>query len=516
MKKYLALILVVILSIVTACQSKETTGEETDVASDSADDKTLTIVYGSALSTPDPQGVSNAPRRAVDANVFNRLFRADSNMEIQPELVESYEQVDDTTLHIKLIEGIKFHNGDPLTAEDVKYSIERVALDESMIEYTFFKPISGVEVIDDYNLNVTTHEATPVLIDLLSKPASDILPSKYMEENGLDFFNENPVGSGPYKYVEWIKDDRVVLEPNEDYFKDVEFEWEQVIVRTIPESTTRVGELLTGSADIIDDVPPNEWERIEAEDGVSIVRGDSSRVILLIPKASPDSPLNDPKVREAIDYAINKEALAEDVLLGAGKPMRTRSPEGVFGSHPELASTSLYDPERAKELLAEAGYENGLEIDFQAPTDGYVLINDVAELIVQMLQEVGITVNYEQRQINSLIEDLQLGDNDGLSLIGYAHAYMDASYALSGYYSERGEKVTGWKSDKFDELYEAALSNLDDADREKQYQEMQEIVAEERPYIHLYQQLNNYGASDSIEFSPRIDEDIYLNEVKRK
>lgn len=164
------------------------------------------------------------------------------------------------TLNIKLIEGITFHNGDPLTSEDVKFSIERVATDDTMVEYTFFKPIKEVEIIDDHNLNIITHEPLPTLLDLISKSASEILPKNYIEENGIDHFRKNPVGSGPYQYVEWVKDDRVVLEPYEDYFGGKETEWKQVIVRNIPEASTRVGELITGNAHIIDDVPPNEWD----------------------------------------------------------------------------------------------------------------------------------------------------------------------------------------------------------------------------------------------------------------
>lgn len=113
-------------------------------------------------------------------------------------------------------------------------------------------------------MNILTYESTLVLLDLLSKRASEILTKNYMEENGIDYFNENPIGSGPYKYVEWIKDDLVIMEPYEDYFKGKETEWVKVIVRSILESTTTVGELLTGNADIIEDVPPNEWERIES------------------------------------------------------------------------------------------------------------------------------------------------------------------------------------------------------------------------------------------------------------
>lgn len=178
---------------------------------------------------------------------------------------------------------------------------------------------------------------------------------------------------------------------------------------------------------------------------------------MLITRMKGDSPLSDPKVWEAIDLAINKEIIAEDVLLGSGNPVRTRLPEVVFGAHPELANSSVYDPERAKELLEEAGYADGLDITLQAPTSGYLLIEDVAEIMVEMLGEVGINVTLEQRTVNSLIEDLQLGENSELSLIGYSHAYLDAFYAQSSYYSERAEKTTGYNNEEFDKLYETVM-----------------------------------------------------------
>jgi|SRR5690625_57234 len=483
----------------------------------SAEDKVLTVAYSSPLPSTDPQGISASARRIVDANVFNRLFRRTADMGLEPELVEEYEMTDDTTLQATLIEGITFHNGDPVTAEDVKYSIERVALDETHVEYTFFKPITGVEVIDELTFEVTTEEPLPVLLDLLSKPASDILPKNYIEENGIEHFLENPIGSGPYQYVEWIKDDRVIMEPYEDYFEDVDLDWEEVIVRSIPEASTRVGELLTGNVQIIDEIPPNEWDRVDGAEGVSLVKGESSRVLMLVVRVDgEDSPLSDPKVREAIDLAINKEVLSEDVLQGSGIPVRSRSPKTIHGGHPDLTDVDLYDPEKAKELLAEAGYPDGFEIEFAAPTGGYLLIEEVTEMIVQMLGEVGITANLEQRTVNALIEDLQLGNNNGLSLIGYSHAYPDASYAMSSYYSGRGSKTTGYINEEFDELYEDVLSNLDDDERVQNLYKMQEIIAEDRPYIHLYQQLNDIGVSDSIEYEPRLDEQIYLPDVKRK
>src|SRR5690606_28231170 len=146
-----------------------------------------------------------------------------------------------------------------------------------------------------------------------------IIPKQYIEEVGMDEFIKNPIGSGPYKYVEWVRDDRVVMEPYEDYFNGTP-KWKKVTVRAIPESSTRVGELLTGGVDLITDVPPNEWSRLDSEGSVELIKGETTRVNLLMVRTTEGSVTADPKVREAIDLAIDEQAIVDSLFQGNAVP----------------------------------------------------------------------------------------------------------------------------------------------------------------------------------------------------
>lgn len=203
----------------------------------------------------DPHNSLSTNAERVMRNMYSRLFYWDKNMEVQQDVVESYEQIDDETWVFTLKDGITFHNGDPLTAEDVKFSLERVMTDQTLKEFPYFTQLKEVNVVDELNVEIVTDGPMPTLFKVLAKSGSDILPKKYFEEVGVEEFQKNPIGSGPYQYVEWKPDDRVVLEPYEDYFGGNNQKWDQVIVRAITESSTRVGELLTGGVDIATDIP---------------------------------------------------------------------------------------------------------------------------------------------------------------------------------------------------------------------------------------------------------------------
>src|SRR5699024_96421 len=175
-----------------------------------------------------------------------------------------------------------------LTAEDVAFSLDRVANNEELSENVYFGPvIKEVTVDNDLEFEIKTEGPAPTLLTLLSKSGGDILPKEYIEEEGMDEFLNNPIGTGPYRYIDWKKDDRVILEKNEDYFEG-NVEWDEVVIRAIPENSTRVSELLNDGVDVITNVPPSEWERIENEEDKDIVRSPTSRVMTLIVRTGDD------------------------------------------------------------------------------------------------------------------------------------------------------------------------------------------------------------------------------------
>ncbi|MFM1653278.1 ABC transporter substrate-binding protein [Brevibacillus sp. B_LB10_24] len=526
MRKYLTpfLCLVVSLTLVfqgcsSGTQSSEVTKSEGASSGQSgANTKVLTIAQASDLKTFDTQNSRNTPTATVLRNMFNHLMKLQPGKAPEPELVQSYEQVDDVTWKFKLKEGVKFHNGDTLTSNDVKFTLDRISKDKTVLEYVYYnRIITDVKVIDDLQFEIITKTKAPTLLNLLVKNGSEILPKKYIEENGWDNFLKNPVGTGPYKYVKWIKDDRVILEKYPEYFDGGEREWDQVIVRAIPENSTRVSELLTGGVDLAVNIPPNEWDRIENSQGLSLIKQGHTRVMTLILRTGEGHVTSNPRVREAIELAIDKKALITNVLKNAGNEIRTRVAEGIFGADPDLQNTSLYDPERAKQLLAEVGYPNGVELTLQAPKGRYLLDSEVAEMVAAMLTQAGFKVNLEILEFSALsnvyttphaIKDMML--------IGLADDLLDASYVLTQFYAENADQLMDYHNAEIDELYEKAASSLDMEERKQAFYRIQKIASDERPQIPLYQEKSIYGVNDRITFTPRFDEQIYFDTITRK
>ncbi|EGL81762.1 ABC-type transporter, periplasmic subunit [Caldalkalibacillus thermarum TA2.A1] len=525
MRKSLLLLTLLMLGalIFAGCGGQETssdpdtsTTEQPEEKAESPEDRILTIAMGTDILTFDIHDHNHTATEAVHVNMFNYLFKRNAEGEIEPELVETYELLDDTSWKMTLKQGVKFHNGDELTAEDVKFTLERVATDSSLRDHPNYAQIKEVEVLGDYEFIIHTHNPEPALLNRISRLASGILPKKYIEENGWDHFLSNPVGTGPYKFVEWVRDDRIVLEPFEDYFEGKVDEWDQVVFRVIPENSTRVAELLTGNVDIAVNIPPADWDRVNNNEGTSIKMGPTSRILLLVLRATEGYPTSDVRVRQAIDYAIDQRAIVEHVLGGAGVPTRSRIVPGTFGFHPDYYDTYVYDPEKAKALLAEAGYPDGFEMTLHSPQGRYLQDREVAETIAGMLAKVGITVNIEFMEWSSFVEMRQAHNNKDAYLLGLGNSMFDAALALDWYRSERFVGETDYKNEEIDELLALAEQNMDLEEREKQYQRIIEIAAEEVPHVLLYQQYNVDGVSDRIDYEPVIDEMIYVPNIKRK
>lgn len=483
-----------------------------EAVAESSDSKTLVIANGQDIVSFDIHDHNNTSTEAVHVNMFNYLVKNGGDEGFIPDLAESWENIDDHTWSFKLKEGVKFHNGDELTAEDVKFTLERVARDEALREYGQYKQIKEVVVKSDYEFDIVTENPEPILLNRLSRLGSGILPKNYIETEGWDVFLENPVGTGPYKLKEWKKDDRIVLEPFADYFGEAA-KWEEVVFRSIPEDSTRVSELLTGGVDIAVNIPPTDFERIEETENVSVLEAESQRVMLLILRTQGDYATADPLVREAIDLAIDKQAIVDSLLEGAGTVTRTRVTPGNGGANEDLYGQTLYDPERAKELLAEAGYADGVNIKISAPNGRYLKDKETVELMAAMLAEVGITAELEFLEWSAYSTKRSDRSFDDIHFIGFGNSMFDASNALVSLTKEQAVGETDYDNPEADELIKAAMQNMDPEERTKQYQKAQELIAEDRPHIYLYQVKGIYGVNERINFEPRLDEMFYVDDI---
>lgn len=481
----------------------------------SNDSTTLTLAINADILTTDPQALNNGTTTSVLYNVFSNLVKYDDAGEIVMDLAESYELLEDqVTWEFKIREDAVFHDGTPVTAEDVAWSLTRVMTDESSSDYMNFSPLAEAVAVDDYAVHVVSDDPYPIMLQLLCKGGAAVLPKAYFEENGEEAWLANPIGSGPYQLTEYVKDDHVTLVPFADYYGEQNPDWEEVIFRVVPESSTRVGELIAGNVDAVNMVIPTEWERVNGNEGTAVVNGPSTRVYQLALKTDK-GPTADLRVRQAIDLAIDDQTIVDTILQGAGTPMLTRVPSGVNGCNEDLVGKYNYDPERAKELLAEAGYPDGFSMKIEAPTGRYTMDAEISQAIVAMLSQVGITV------------DLQLLESSAYSNVFSAHSaedgfmtcfglgFFDASYGMIGYFGVNTSGESNWNNQEYIDMYYEAEFNMNEEERTQLFQEMQQMVADEVPYAIICQIDNSYGVKDSITMTPRLDDVWNLSTIRK-
>ncbi|MEH7123770.1 ABC transporter substrate-binding protein [Bacillus sp. JJ1773] len=510
------IVLMVLMVIIAGCSN----GDNASTANGSKgskgtenSDKDLTIAVSADVASFDVHNHQATQTQAIHVNMFDSLIEKNRDGEFVPDLADSWKNIDELTWEFTLNPKAKFHNGDPVTSNDVKFSLERAATDTSLLENKYFKQIKEVKVIDDHTFQVITNGPDPVLLNRVSRQGSGILPAKYIEENGWEHFLKNPVGAGPYKFVEWKKDDRIVLEKFAEYHK-YDPKWEKVVFRIIPEDSTRVAELLTGGVDMAVNIPPSDWERVKNNEGTQMVSGPTHRIMQLVLRLTDGNATTDPRVREAIDLAIDKQLIIDTIYGGAGTPTRTGVTPYSFGGNEDLYGKSLFDPEKAKKLLKEAGYEKGLDLTLSVSNGRYLKDKESAELIQAMLAEVGVNVTLEPLEWSKFLENVSGKTFKEVYMVGFANSLGDASNPLGQVHPAITAGETDYKNPEVEKLLDEAMYNMNEEARAEQYKQVQEIVAEERPRVYLYTLDQFLGMSDKLTYETHIDEWYVVDDVE--
>ncbi len=454
---------------------------------------------------------------AIHVNIFDYLVFPDADGVLQPALATAWERIDELSMRFVLREGVLWHDGETFTAEDVKFTLERVATDASVQEYGLYRQIREVEIVGPYEIIIHTHDPEPVLLSRLSRIGSSILAKHHIEAIGgwENISDHNPVGTGPFKVVEWRRDDRIVMEAFDDHWRGRPV-WDRLVHRTIPEASTRVAELLTGGVHIATNVPPADRARVEAAADVRIEPWPTPRVMLYIMNTEGIGT-SDLRVREAIEYAIDNQLLIDALYDGLGAPVRGRASPGITAAPMEFWNTYLYDPERAVQLLAEAGYGPGeLTIHIQGPAGRYPLDTEIVELTAVMLNAVGINTTVEILEWSAYQSRVWRTENvQHMALIGLGNSLGDAALTYNAIMCDGSyQMMSQWCDPTFDALYNEALVELDDARRAELFREIFTTVAEERIYVHLFQLENMAGVANDIEWSPRPDEYLWMFDAK--
>lgn len=489
----------------------------------------LTIALAAEATSMDPHFHNLTPNNQVARHIFDNLIKQDEKQRLIPGLATAWEPIDDLTWEFKLREGVTFHDGAPFGADDVVCTFERApAVPNSPSGYGTYIKGKTVEKVDDLTVRISTETPYPLM-------ASDVSTIPIISASHCDATTEDynagtaTFGTGAYKFVDFTPGDSIVLTRNDDYWGPAP-EFETVTLKPVTADPSRVAALLAGDVDMINGVPTADIETLESRDEVALHTGVSNRVIYLhldhwrdqsphitAKDGSPiDNPLKDQRVRLAISKAINREAIRDRVMEGQAIPAGQLLPEGFFGVSDNL-EPEPYDPEGAKELLAEAGYPDGFKMVAHGPNDRYINDARILEAIAQMLTRIGIETSVETMTRSVFFNRASQGADGepefSFILVGWGAGSGEASSPLRSLLStfdpEKGMGASNrgrYSNPEVDALVVEALATVDDAKREQLLAEATEIAIKDVGIIPLHYQVNTWGTRAGLTYIPRTDE----------
>ncbi|MFO7590996.1 MAG: ABC transporter substrate-binding protein [Acidimicrobiia bacterium] len=475
---------------------------------------TLNVAWSAGIDRLHPLISSNGPDMMVMANIYDTLLRLNPDSgELMPHVAVAWEAEDDLTWRFELRDGVTFTNGEPLDAAAVEYSIEAMlALGSQSGNAPRIANISDVEVVDDLTVRIHTKAPFPELPYRMQPVGGSgrvfLVPPQYFSENTPEYVQENPIGSGPYRLTELRRGQYVKLDVNPDYWGDAP-EFETVFIHFIPEASTRIAALLSGEMDLVQRLPFDDEARIAAAPGVHVIE-DPSGLVLSIVVDPKHEPFDDIRVREAAALALDLELVVEELLGGRGRVVPALVPPNAFGFNSDLEPYG-YDPERARELLAEAGYPNGFTLDTNISDGRYVADRATYDVLNAQLAEVGIVANPQVVEWGRLLAMMAEGAAGPFYIIGWdfgegVGSKMDSLFVT-------GTRQSRWSDPDYDELSRLGNAEMDAEKRAEYWRQAQQLVHERHMFLATWQTSVLYGASDRINWVSKYGDNIQLIDV---
>lgn len=482
----------------TTTSSSGGSGSTTTTAAATAEPKNLVIGQDSDAQTLSPLEVTGVETANVNLHIYDGLVATGPDMSLQPRLATEWEIVDALTWRFKLREGVKFHDGTDFTAEDAKFTIDYILDEENQSGLrSYISPVTEVEIVNDYEILIHTSRPYVTLANQLAR-AVLVVPSDTYEEVGRDAFSINPVGTGPFRFVEWAKDQYVALEANDDYWAGRP-KVDTLTIRTVPDPAARVAALLAGEIQIIADVAPDAVPQVESASGVEVVAGGGLTQNFLALNSFAE-PFDDVRVRKALNYAINREEIIGSLLGGRGTVNQGPFAPKTFGYDSDLVGYG-YDPEQARSLLAEAGYADGgpvVELWYQSGSGVSGANDQVAAAIAGQLNEVGFEVTLtpleRARYLEVLLTAPQLPH---FAIADNRDALGDGDFIL-GLWFHSARRAHYFNTPALDALIEEQLTLLDRDERLAKLREIGEYIVDEAGIGFLFTVDVLYGVSDRV------------------
>lgn len=454
--------------------------------------QTLKIGLGTEPGDIDPHFASHSSAYAVLEAMFDSLVIADWDGGIVPHLAESWTVRDQRTIEFSLRPGVVFHNGEPFDARSVKFSLER-AKDPALqtVLRAAFDTVEEVQIIDPLTVQVRLSEPDSSLMWNLTRLA--MVPAEYTQRVGDVEFGRRPVGTGPFRFVEWVRDSHVLLEANPDYFagglKGTP-QVERVLFRVIPERATRLAELRTGGLHLIERISADAVPLARAAN-LHVVPADSGRFYVAWFDTKKDTPLADKRVRQALNYAVNTDAIVQVLFGGYASTLATPFTSSTLGYRPELEPYP-YDPAEARRLLAEAGYPDGFSVTMDVTTGSA----QFGEIVAGQLSEIGVRVTLRPLEVslfNAQWTGGRTGDIVGASwgAAGDPQAYLEMLVHSDGF-------LSGYSNARADELIAASARTLDADERLALLHELQAVLYDDPAALYLWSTADIYAHSPAL------------------
>lgn len=450
---------------------------------DSSKDKdTLTVAVSADPPTLDPHSASLAHTVNALNPVYETLVRYTEDGELIPLLAESWEQLDELSWKFNLRKGVKFHNGEEMKSSDVLYSFQRATgSDGALVSHiTYILDAQNSEAVDDYTVIIRTKEPFAPFLQYLSHMACAVVSEKEFTEN-TEKASQNPCGTGPFKFQEWKKNDRVTYVKNEDYWGE-KAKYSNLVIRTIVEANSRVIELESGSIDIAYEIPANDVTRIKGNKELKIADRPSTTYEYFGMNTSKE-PFNNPEFRMAIDLAIDEEELVKSVY----KETAIYTPGPVTPDMKYFDDSDVecrYDPAKAKEILNQLGIKDGTK--FRLTTFEAKHRVDSATILQSMLNEVGIELEIESLELAAWSNKLGQGDTDffiaGFGAVGFSDPDMNVYGPLHS--NNIGlNNYCFYQNEELDNMIDSTRKISDGEEREALFKDIQKLIRKEVPMI---------------------------------
>lgn len=502
--------------------------------------QTLTIGVRGGPDSIDPHFTATGTHAEALKHVFDTLTWSGSGLEVEPRLAESWRAIDPTTWEFKLRKGVSFHDGSDFTADDVKFSIERIPMVAGPNPTTIYvRRVKETRIIDPHTIHIVTNGPAPVLPNdfirlfiVSSKAAAGL-----SRESANEAFNSGKaaIGTGPYKYVSWSPKGDLVLERFDGYWGDKE-PWLRHVRKEIPNDAARVAQLKAGQLDLITRVPATDVAALKRDSKLKVETIDTVYVFNLEMdqranppagqitakdgSALPKNPLLDLRVRQAIDLAIDRNTLAEISMEGLGKAVNQVVTPSIFGYNKSLPELK-YDVAAARKLMADAGYADGFKVQFSFTQDRLPGDRQVGTSIVQMLAAIAIEAQANAQPAPVFFPARTRGDLS-MSMSGWGTLTGEAHYTLSSlaHSNDKEQKmgafnVLGYKNDEVDKLLQAAAVEMDEGKRRAQLEKTNELVLKDKQRLAIVSVGSAWAMQKSkVTIKPRVDEDTLAMDIK--